>query len=179
MVGASGAVGALELVHSECGTAYQMTLANHLTQAQLDSVIMVKLDRPGPEAEKCIRSVCRNLVCLSLDPMHICYAFEQSLGRQRSQGAKVLRSIMRKFRCRSQQPPHALPPLFDGTKFRFRHAVGSAAIRDQIDNTSMPLDEATTVIENINDGIPYVSRIEVLRAVAAFVAFHKDEVNRP
>ena len=51
----------------------------------------MKLDRPGPEAEKCIRRVCKNLVRLALDPMHICYAFEQSLGKQRSPAAKVLR----------------------------------------------------------------------------------------
>ena len=111
--------------------------------------------------------------------MHICYAFEQSMGRQHTPAAKVLRSIMRKFRCRSQQSPFALPPLFDGTKFRFRHAVGSAAIRDQIDNTSMPLDEATTVLNDINDEVPYASRMEFLRTVAGFVAVYKDEVNKP
>ena len=123
--------------------------------------------------------MCKNLVCLALDPMHICYAFEQSLGKQRSPAAKVLRSIMRKFRCRDQRPPAPLPRLFNGANIRFRQAVGSVAIRDQIDNTSMPLDEANRVLENLNDELPYASRTEFLRAVAAFVAVHRDDVERP
>ena len=111
--------------------------------------------------------------------MHICFAFEQAMGRQNIPAAKVLRSIMRKFRCRTQESPAPLPPLYDGTRLRFRQAVGSVAIRDQIDNTSMPLDEATTVLNDINDEVPYAFRIEFIRAVAAFVAVYKVEVNKP
>ena len=47
MVGSTGTVDALELVHSAYKESYQRALRQPLTPDHLDQVRMVKLDRPG------------------------------------------------------------------------------------------------------------------------------------
>ena len=81
VLGISGRVANFRQVHTEGSSGIVDVLVETFTREQRLTVKHVCTDSPTPAQYAQLKKVLPNLQCISLDPMHICYKFNRSQGK--------------------------------------------------------------------------------------------------
>ena len=63
----------------------------------LSQVKFLSSDSPSSKLFLAVKACCPNLVCISLDPVHLAIVYEHAQWGKRSPGSKALRRLLRKF----------------------------------------------------------------------------------
>ena len=100
VLGVSGRVANFKQVHTEGSPGIVDVLVTTFTPEQRLTVKHVCTDFPTQEQYDRLKEVLPNLKCLSLDPMHICYKFKRSQGKQQDGAGYDLKRLMCKFAVR-------------------------------------------------------------------------------
>ena len=114
-----------------------------------------------------------------MDTVHFAMRYEDTHGRRKTNGSSWLRLALQRFSKRSD---HKLGCNWGGVYYG-DHIAASAdedALLEQIKECSMPRSVGEEELKSLaqNAEVPFESRSEFLRAMAAIVAVHRDEVMR-
>ena len=144
----------------------------------LGQVMFMATDAPSYRLVSLLRDACPQFQVLSLDPVHLAFVWEYSTWKKRTQGSRVLRSILAKL---SQHDP-ACAPDYWGPAYIGRAAppltLQENQMREQIKDSSMGQRKARNILNQIDCGTPFKSRLEFVEALAAISSVHHDEVAR-
>ena len=179
VLGITGRVANFKQVHTEGSIGIKEVLVETFTEEQRATVKHICTDNPNPEAFAKLKGVLPNLEYLSLDPMHICFKFNRSQGKNRGPATHVLKRLMGKFVVQPAAGDEACN--YSMSKGSLRQPSGYKALFALIQNQCMDWTEATDLISALrsNDELPpFKSRQEFLKHMAAFVTVYNEECSK-
>lgn len=176
--GRSGAVLLLHPLPSEKSECIISALEECFTAQQLNFVKYVATDSPSAKFHSDLKRLCPNLKAVMLDPVHLAIVYEYGHWNKRTPGSKALRSILKKTCAVGDSMAGRLwQSFYDGDMSRPLDDA-EQSYRDMIWSKSMPLQEASQVLETIDCDKPLRDRREFIRSIAAVCARFTQEVAR-
>ncbi|CAE7400594.1 unnamed protein product, partial [Symbiodinium sp. CCMP2456] len=126
----------------------------------------------------CMKVICPNLKSLMLDPIHLAIVYEYGFWNKKSAGSKQLRRILLKFVAvdtTTDQQYWQSP--FDGSMAR---PLGDeeSRVRNMILDCSMSDSDTARLLDSLNPDVPFMRRLDFIKAVAALCRRYKNEVTR-
>ncbi|CAJ1377905.1 unnamed protein product [Effrenium voratum] len=173
--GRTNAVLLLHAVPSEAAEVIVTALAE-LPAHALAQIQFIASDSPSSALARQLRRVCPNLVMLSLDPVHLAFAWEYSTWKKRTPGSKALRAVLSKLSVRDPQATaEHWGCVYEGTAPP-ELTPREQAQRDRIKDGGMPLRAAKQTLHTMDYSVPFYDRMEIVKAFAALSALYPEEV---
>ena len=95
--GRTGAVVAMHSIPREDSDQVAEAMDTLFSPPVLSQVKFLSSDSPSSKLFLAVKTICPNLVRVSLDPVHLAIVYEHAQWGKRSPGSKVLRRLLRKF----------------------------------------------------------------------------------
>ena len=161
--GRTGAVLAMHPVPNEDAEKVAASMMELFSQNALSQVKLLSSDNPSAKLLKEVKEACSNLICLSLDPVHLAIVYEYGQWGKKSAGSRVLRQLLRKF---TQVDPSknlmSWGPFFTGAAPSPLTREELKA-RDEILHISMGHARAKRILENLDATLRCVLESHSLR----------------
>jgi len=141
-------------------------------------VEFIAVDNPSRRYWTTLLSAFPNMKVMVLDTVHLAIAYEVAYWKKRTSGSRKLRSLMVKFERRDpSKSPDAWGCIYTGDVYTPSSNAEDLA-REQIWNGSMSRITADHLLKNLDYNMPWTSRLEFVKAIAALVVIHADEMNK-
>ena len=135
-------------------------------------------DSPSEKLYGELLAICPNTQSLVLDPVHLAIVYEYGFWNKRSAGSKQLRRILRKCSCRGpNMAAGTLGCYYDGSISRPLQ-LEENKYREMILDCSMEDQEVDAILTGLQPDMPFTTRIEFIKCIAALCAKYKHEVRR-
>lgn len=166
------------MLRDESAECIAQSFSTNWTGDQLSAVISVSSDQPSGLLYRELLRIMPNLRFVTLDPMHVTFAYEQTQGGRRTAGSRLLRCMQAKFwRFDSRLRPDQWGPPFTGD-VPFRLSEREAFFADQILTGAMSVDHAQRALDTLNGDTPWYSMADYVATMAAFAAVYEPELRR-
>ena len=176
--GRSGAVLLLHPLQGEASEQVVAGLRENFTDTQLKQVRHVAYDSPSEKLYGELLAICPNMQSLMLDPVHLAIVYEYGFWNKRSAGSKQLRRILHKCSCRGpNMAAGTLGCYYDGSISRPLQ-LEENKYREMILDCSMEDQEVDAILTGLQPNMPFTTRVEFIKCVAALCAKYKHEVSR-
>ena len=176
--GRTGAVLGMHPLPREDGELVAATLKDLFSHRALSQVKFFSSDSPSAKLFKETREVCPNLMCVSLDPVHLAIVYEYAQWGKKSAGSRILRQLLRKFtQMGASKTLLCWGPFFTGAA-PTPLSREEAKARDEILHCNMGQARAKRILDNLDASTPLCSRITFIETVAAICKCFPDEVAR-
>ena len=177
--GITSAVLANELVRDESAVEVSRVFTKLLTSEQRAQVEHVATDTPSRALVKQLGKALPNLLFVSLDSLHLAMRYEDAHGRRRTTGSHWLRLALARFSNVDTKLAHdAWGASYQGEAVSANSA--ESAMLDHIQHGTWRPASAIACLEGLTASahLPYYSREEFFRIVAAIATMHAEEVDR-
>ena len=175
--GRTGAVLGLVHIVSEKDEFVANALKGALSQNALCQVQFISTDCPTSKLFQTLKTICPNLKCLCLDPIHLAIVYEYAQWRKRTQGSKCLRALLRKVTAIDPDKTDAAwGPFFEGRNPVPLSRPEEKARRWILDG--MPAGAADKILGRLNSDVPLFCRVTFIETLAAICAKYQGEVTR-
>jgi hypothetical protein len=175
--GRTGAVLGLVPIVSEKDEFVANALKGALSQNALCQVQFISTDCPTSKLFQTLKTICPNLKCLCLDPIHLAIVYEYAQWRKRTQGSKCLRALLRKVTAIDPDKTDAAwGPFFEGRNPVPLSRPEEKARRWILDG--MPAGAADKILGRLNSDVPLFCRVTFIETLAAICAKYQGEVTR-
>ena len=175
--GRSGAVLLLHPLQGEASGQVVAGLRENFTDTQLKQVRHVAYDSPSEELYGELLAICPNMQSLMLDPVHLAIVYEYGFWNKRSAGSKQLRRILHKCSCRGpNMAAGTLGCYYDGSISRPLQ-LEENKYREMILDCSMEDQEVDAILTGLQPNMPFTTRVEFIKCIAALCAKYKREVS--
>ena len=176
--GRTSAVLAMEPVAGEDAPRVCEVFRSCFSVKALTQIKYVSTDTPSAKLFAELKKVCPNLLCLSLDPVHLAIVYEYGQWNKRTPGPKILRQVLNRI----NQIDNSLGSMPWGPFFR-GHSPPSLTreeerMRNSILNQSLSVARSRVIIENLDANAPLVCRITFIEVLAAISKLYSKEVSR-
>ena len=175
--GRSGAVLLLRPLRQESSELICTALRDGLSPRVREQVRYVCVDDASSKLLRLLHEVLPNLEILSVDPVHLAMRYEDSQGRHRTPGSRMLRRLLHKFSRTPASDASLSLAVFDGDHAPGRTAQEASAA-GMIADGSMPLARARRVLNDCDHMVPWRSRSEWVHVLAALTACYWDECKK-
>ena len=176
--GRSGAVLLLHPLQGEASEHVVAGLRENFTDSQLKQVRHVAYDSPSEKLYGELLAICPNMQSLMLDPVHLAIVYEYGFWNKRSAGSKQLRRILHKCSCRGPNiAAGRLGRYYDGSISRPLQ-LEENKYREMILDFSMEDQEVDAVLAGLQPNLPFTTRVEFIKCLAALCARYSHEVSR-
>ncbi|CAJ1387393.1 unnamed protein product [Effrenium voratum] len=173
----TNAVVLLQAMHTEAAEPVAAALSS-LPPDALSQINFVACDNPSNFLKERLHEVCPNLQMVSLDPVHLAFAWEYSTWKKRTAGSRALRAVLSKL---SQRDPargaDAWGEVYHGSS-AFELTAAEEVYRDNIRHSSMPIQTARRILKDMDYSTPFAQRLHFIQALAALSAAHADEASK-
>ena len=177
IVGLRGSRIALEPSYAESPVASRDIIEKALPVDTLGLVEHVSVDACSAKLFKEMKKVFPNLLGVSLDPHHLCFAVDSHTAKHRTRPTivgLVMRSVMGKFDVPLVK--RAREPLFSGGRLA-ELTEAQEAIRQHIQLGSMPHAEAKRILKTMDPNTAFPSLTSFMRTIAAVVRLYPDKLD--
>eukprot|EP00435_Cladocopium_sp_Y103_P008302 s3962_g2.t1 len=175
--GRTGAVLGLVPIVSEKDEFIANALKGALSQNALCQIQFISTDCPTSKLFQTLKTICPNLKCLCLDPIHLAIVYEYAQWRKRTQGSKCLRTLLRKVTAIDPNKTDAAwGPFFEGRNPEPLSRPEEKARRWILDG--MPAGAAEKILGRLNSDVPLFCRVTFIETLAAICAKYDGEVSR-
>ncbi|CAK0832929.1 unnamed protein product [Prorocentrum cordatum] len=149
------------------------------SEARRSQTVSVASDQPSSVLYRALRSSCfSNLVYLSLDPVHLPIAYEETHWRKKTVGSKLLRIIVAKFtKVSSALLAQFWGAPFDGTNAPSLRPIEERARQQMLDH-SLSKSRVQSVIDNVSAELPWRTTRDFIESIAALSALVPEELAR-
>ena len=151
------------------------TFTSELSDRELATIQTLSVDSVSIELEQKLAEVCPNFECLILDYKHIEFRYRSAQWGKRSPGSMLLGTILSKFNTYSDE----FGPQ-DLSYFRYDTPLAVTAeerrMQTLVATGTMLKANAKKLIGQLDLSIPFSTRLQFIRSVAALVALYPDEV---
>ncbi|CAE7836609.1 unnamed protein product [Symbiodinium sp. CCMP2592] len=176
--GRTGAVLLLQPLQNESSEQLVDVLKDNFTVDQLGRIVHVATDSPSEKLYTHLKVICPRLACLMLDPIHLAIVYEYGFWNKRSAGSKQLRRILTKcVNVDMELEDYEWNSYYDGTMSRPLNRE-EEKYRAMILNLSMPHRTANNVLDSLRTDLPFYSRLEFIKCIAALCQRYRTEVER-
>ena len=152
--------------------------ADKWTEAARNMVTYITVDNPSPHFVKQCKKVFPNLVCMSLDTVHLAMNYEYATWRKRTDGSKAVRALMTKF-CRTDASVNAQAwgDFHHGNEVPVASPM-EAAFRERVLDLGMNPSRASRILNALDYSKPWASRCEFVEALAAVASRHSEDMGK-
>lgn len=177
--GITSAVIANELVRDESAAEISRVVNELLTSEQRAQVEHVATDTPSPALLKQLGKALPNLSFVSLDSLHLAMRYEDANGRRRTTGSHWLRLALARFsNVDGKLAPDAWGTAYEGEAVSANSE--ESVMLGHIQHGTWRESSASDCLEALTASahLPYYSREEFVRVVAAIATMHAEEADR-
>lgn len=180
VIGRTGATLAFKTILSENAEDIRGAFQEEFKEEHLSQCRYLMSDCPGRELWKQMKKVLPNLEIISKDPIHLVINYELQFAKRKSSGSRTLRLIMGKFnKIRPRLSPTFWGPAYHGDlKEVTEFTEEEKKWNQRIGLCSTPLRTAKKILADLNWEVPWETRLQFNKAVAALTAQNRIAVGR-